>query len=277
MGAGRKRSEEHLLGEAILETLGLSKCPMNLHVFDGLNDKLRLARRPAIAGNAVARPVFCEPCNNGWMSALETGVVDTIQRLVERRTDMESLSNEARAALARWTLKTGLAIYHSPGIRPPLLDRRLYDAAHQGGWPTGAVAFVTRLPEDCGAYTALNCNFSLFTWRTAEEFEWTPSVGFAAAAVYRDLMLGLAYMDPTTTRGRVGRGHPPALSSLRARTRDGENVLPAPASGRNVVRRRGADGGLRDRERNRPQEDRPRFLSQSWSYIGGKLEVPLAL
>ncbi len=160
--------------------------------------------------------MFCAECNNGWMSELEASVVDTVEALANRSTDLDRFSGEARAALARWTLKTGLAIYHSPGIRPPSLDRSLYDAAYHGRWPLGAVAFLVRLPEDCGAYPALNCNFARFHERPTEEFEWEPSGAFAAGAVYRDLMIGLAYMDPrTTTVGLVEGIHWPFRVSER--------------------------------------------------------------
>lgn len=65
MGPGRRRSEEHLLGEAILGRLGYGSHPMMVHRYHSREGLWTLSRKPEVAGNAVARRVFCKPCNEG--------------------------------------------------------------------------------------------------------------------------------------------------------------------------------------------------------------------
>ena len=65
----------------------------------GIPDQAKTANLPAVLTRA-----FCEPCNNGWMSELETRVRPILEPLILGKP--RTLSKEDQATLAFWATKT---------------------------------------------------------------------------------------------------------------------------------------------------------------------------
>ncbi|WP_143671212.1 hypothetical protein [Streptomyces sp. Ru87] len=77
-------------------------------------------------------PVVCGPCNNGWMSQLETNVHEPLSRMIRGLPTV--LTSERQAVVALWSAKTLMVAYRAPhfGPRPrpevilPVDAERLY-------------------------------------------------------------------------------------------------------------------------------------------------------
>src|SRR5438128_6897657 len=59
----------------------------------------------------------CRPCNNGWMSRLETAGRPLILDLAEGRRKIFSLGDSEARLLARWTVKTCYALHAGSNYR----------------------------------------------------------------------------------------------------------------------------------------------------------------
>lgn len=102
-----KKSREHVVPEWLAKHLGVTE-----------NE----ARGTHYAEDATVRSVrsmptdqlvlggVCKPCNEGWMSLLEQRAKPVLLRLMAPGANPESLAVSESATLARWSLKTALAL-----------------------------------------------------------------------------------------------------------------------------------------------------------------------
>jgi len=60
----------------------------------------------------------CAPCNNGWMSTLETDAKPTVISLAEGQSTLSALTSGQSLILARWACKTAFALHAAANYRP---------------------------------------------------------------------------------------------------------------------------------------------------------------
>jgi hypothetical protein len=60
--------------------------------------------------NTFGANKVCGSCNNGWMSRLETAAKPLILDLMEQKTSVMTLTDDARTILSRWAVKTAFII-----------------------------------------------------------------------------------------------------------------------------------------------------------------------
>lgn len=61
-------------------------------------------------------PVVCQPCNNDWMSRLETDVRDPLTRMIRGLPTV--LTPDRQATVALWSAKTLMVAYRAPQFGP---------------------------------------------------------------------------------------------------------------------------------------------------------------
>jgi hypothetical protein len=100
-------SDEHIIAKWIGRLLSEGAPPGTHYVFHhrsanpeaGIPEHGKTAKLPAYRTRA-----FCEPCNNGWMSKLETRVQPVLEPLILGKP--RTLSRDDQALLAFWATKT---------------------------------------------------------------------------------------------------------------------------------------------------------------------------
>lgn len=130
------------------------------------------------------------------MSDLEEAVIDDIEALHARRIEIEDLTKARRRVLARWALKTGLAIANQRNVTSGPMSDQLYADARRGTWEAGAVAFFCRLPVDEGPFPSLSGIVVPYghTFRHAK-CAYPITSFLAAAAVYGRTVIGIAQFE----------------------------------------------------------------------------------
>ena len=108
-------------------------------------------------------------CNNGWMSALEQSARPTLLDLAAERATVGSLSPNARSVVARWALKTAVALNRSSNFHQ-LATPAQAGATRIGRLPDGVIVLAHALPAP----------------DTEDDFWWLQSQGIAQALNPRD-------------------------------------------------------------------------------------------
>lgn len=119
--SGAKRAKEHIFPQHLIRQLRvlrnhLSHSPFRTVAgeFSGAQVTAAPAERSLSYIKFVAGSV-CRVCNNGWMSSLEGAVMPFISGLAKAELALKALSENDRAALAAWTLKTAIVLSRSVG------------------------------------------------------------------------------------------------------------------------------------------------------------------
>ena len=68
----------------------------------------------------------CAPCNNGWMSAFETGCKDLILDLASGQKRILNLRDEEALLLARWTVKTSFVLHTAANWRRVVPEEHIF-------------------------------------------------------------------------------------------------------------------------------------------------------
>ncbi|WP_437605229.1 hypothetical protein WMF20_29215 [Sorangium sp. So ce834] len=86
----------------------------------------------------------CGSCNNGWMSDLERAVAPHLVALVDATRDVADLDSEAAMIVARWALKTALALDSAdPFVRYLPKEHARSVRVHANRLPEGVAVFGT--------------------------------------------------------------------------------------------------------------------------------------
>lgn len=196
---GRKTSQEHVLGEAILRELGLLKSEQRF-VFmqrEELDPGSEITvRRKTYMAQQTKRTV-CEPCNNGWMSRLQKDAKPLVVSLTNEKIGIYDLTTEQKCLLAHWTLMTACST--SASVRQDLsnVPPEHYQAVMKGEWPVGAFAFAVYLPSDQD-YTGATLSGKIR--ELAVQSTVIPSRRhqscYVALAAYHHFAIGIAYLNP---------------------------------------------------------------------------------
>lgn len=189
------KSDEHVIPNWLLKHLGITGSrvvPMRVQEGKGIVDL-----REHVLGAFVAG-IVCAHCNNGWMSNLEGQVKPILVRLIDDKKELETLSDDERFTLARWTLKTAAVLnrsstYGNPSVENsrPVPDEHLLTVA-AGNIPTDV------LVVGAGYDSKKTFDFLQYTlWKfpaasiqlSAEDCERS----YKIALSFRDLVLIAAY------------------------------------------------------------------------------------
>lgn len=95
---GQPTTEEHLVADWVLRAFARTKKPQfSLAGTMVTPDQMRLEAAEPIS---TAR-VVCKPCNNGWMSRIDSAAAQVLKPLVQGKTSVD-LANGAQRAVAGW-------------------------------------------------------------------------------------------------------------------------------------------------------------------------------
>lgn len=114
-GELREKTNEHIFPRWLLAEFGVEKEVVTGTWEDHRSGTVVDTRVQALQ-NLVAGRV-CANCNNGWMSDLENETKPILLPLVRRRRLLDSLRQDERQVLARWSLKTAAALNSSSNYR----------------------------------------------------------------------------------------------------------------------------------------------------------------
>jgi hypothetical protein len=113
------RAKEHIIPIWLQDEWGLSDNLLEPTHFDKQGEVLSV-RRHCVSGLLAGH--VCQPCNNGWMSSLETAARPLILDLAEGRRKICSLDNSEALLLARWTVKTCYSLHAGSNYRKIVPD-----------------------------------------------------------------------------------------------------------------------------------------------------------
>jgi hypothetical protein len=145
----------------------------------------------------------CEPCNNGWMSTLETQAEPLFLRLLEAATSNQRcrLTFIEAATLARWMQKTAMAnelTIGLPSLMPVSLRQRLRDEDRP---LVPAYVWVGRFPEN-KEMMGIQVRFKIGNTRIPDP-RHEDRVGLLSGLAFRSLLL-MAYI-PSSRRHEAPR------------------------------------------------------------------------
>ncbi|MEV4560885.1 hypothetical protein AB0K51_28350 [Kitasatospora sp. NPDC049285] len=152
---GRPLSKEHVLGQ----WMRVAFAPEDL--VNGLHYRANTATTHQHAQGLLNGTVkaVCKPCNNGWMSGLESGVKPFLPAMINGRQVF--LNREQQQVLAAWSLKTMLMMAKAHNPPEPIIPAGDYTDFYRERRPSAAMVARTGfalMPEN--AQVALASDFS---------------------------------------------------------------------------------------------------------------------
>jgi hypothetical protein len=121
------RSEEHIIATWLQKSRNITNEILTYGFGEGaslvVTDKAKMHRFLA--------PNVCKPCNTGWMSRLENQNKLTITRLIDQQIEPSLLNDDERLQLAKWTIKTAIAMNSIIDDAPPI-DRDFINKFDKG-------------------------------------------------------------------------------------------------------------------------------------------------
>lgn len=102
------KSDEHINPTWLIEHLGIGDLPVTGMRWDV--PSRTVIEQHSHGGRSFVSGRVCTGCNNGWMSTLETEAKPILIRLIADPRLLPGLSVEERHTVARWTLKTAVAL-----------------------------------------------------------------------------------------------------------------------------------------------------------------------
>jgi hypothetical protein len=111
-------SREHVFARWLLKELELLDDPIAL--YRAFADGSSKQERVPIKLDAFKLKRVCAPCNNGWMSQLETIAKPVLLGLIKGDKTLNSLDEEERRILAKWAGKTAIIESYAVGAESPV-------------------------------------------------------------------------------------------------------------------------------------------------------------
>jgi hypothetical protein len=93
---------------------------ISMSLFRQLHDGTRQQVRNEIKLASFKLKKICEPCNNGWMSKLESAAKPHILGLIIGQLSLETLTEDERRILKKWAGKTAIVESHAVGAECPV-------------------------------------------------------------------------------------------------------------------------------------------------------------
>lgn len=144
------KSKEHIFPQWLQDHLDLKQQAIfpTLYTTIGEVDKYR-----QMTFNGFLSGFVCEPCNTGWMSKLEDAVKPILLGLIDGNY-AGKLTTEDSGILARWSVKTALAIYsaHSAWIQDLFVPDEHYKSIARGDVPERVVVSAARIQPEGDYY-----------------------------------------------------------------------------------------------------------------------------
>src|SRR5271170_2899127 len=113
-----RASREHVFSRWLLEELVLLEAPISL--YRRLPDGSSTQERVPVKLDDFKLKRVCRPCNNGWMSDLETAAKPILLTLIRGSGTVDALAEEERLILAKWAGKTAIIESYSVGAESPV-------------------------------------------------------------------------------------------------------------------------------------------------------------
>lgn len=198
-----KGSKEHIFARWLTGELGVRDVRVTPTRTDPFGNELD-SRSPRPFAGLVARGV-CEPCNNGWMSSLETHVEPVLMAGAREG----SLSGAEAETLARWFAKTAAVLNVSQNYRMVL--RKADRHALSSGLPANVavgLARCSRVDRDIdwqqGAAMAVLVPEGMSREYVRDLAERTLVVGIQVADLVASVVFAARPMDAEAVRGFKG-------------------------------------------------------------------------
>jgi hypothetical protein len=111
-------SKEHVFSKWLLKELKYLDAPIALYrtLADGSSTQVRV---PVRLDDFKLKRV-CRPCNNGWMSELESVAKPLLLGLIKEGRALDSLNEDERQILAKWAGKTAIIESYAVGAESPV-------------------------------------------------------------------------------------------------------------------------------------------------------------
>jgi hypothetical protein len=136
-------SEEHIFPQWLLKHLGIPKTDQ---MFQGVGLAATNEIGEAVRIHGTWRFVegrVCEPCNNGWMVALESKARPILKDLIDGERSVLTLTPEERATVTKWRAKTALLVANVSPFRHPAPAEHLRSLnGNDGIVPSGLSVFA---------------------------------------------------------------------------------------------------------------------------------------
>lgn len=141
---GSNRAKEHVLRRSWLEKLGHSKTTVSnwLSYSDGSMELREMPAQSMLAGEV------CNQCNNGWMDHLDRAVEPLLMPVIEKHGFTADLQPREARLVARWLLKTAIAVELSDRPERRHIPRATRLHVRRADWlPHGFALFTCRHVE----------------------------------------------------------------------------------------------------------------------------------
>jgi hypothetical protein len=125
----RRLSDEHVFADWITDVAGFRGKPVS-HYLDRYDGTVVEFRREPFQSKVK---VVCEPCNNGWMSGLETRTKPVLGPMIIGQEQM--LRTRDQRLLAFWAVKTALMVEHLVVPAARVIPESAYRALYEAGQP----------------------------------------------------------------------------------------------------------------------------------------------
>jgi hypothetical protein len=126
----REKAKEHIWPKWIHEFDDAAEGGMHRSQHIGLMSNPGLIDERKQSPNSLVFGHVCKPCNNGWMSRLETDAAPSIKDVADHASDAGTWSKEQSESVATWAFKTVLMINAGSNYRrivPKVHYRNLYN------------------------------------------------------------------------------------------------------------------------------------------------------
>ena len=129
-------SGEHVFSKWLLKHIQAVRIPI-IHFGYKVEDGSQQPHLRQMRLNSFKLRQICKPCNNGWMSRLETAVKPIVLGLMAHTLTLEALNDEQRRVLARWAGKTALIESYAVGAEKPINPKILQSMRQYEEGPAG--------------------------------------------------------------------------------------------------------------------------------------------
>lgn len=143
---GEGVSLEHALAQWLIREIELPGVSLNQFLHDQRKPEDTLLRSDQL--NTFGSKKVCRVCNNGWMSRLESEAKPYILGLMHQKTNILTLTDDARQILSRWAVKTAFMISVVQTIQfelPWTVFQNLGKRENAG--PSGCFVFASQQPN----------------------------------------------------------------------------------------------------------------------------------
>lgn len=138
------RAREHVLPRWLLRHYAIEKTTVEPSWTNARDGSLRDQRAHPLKAMVLGH--VCPTCNNGWMSELEVAARPTLLALAGGRLAVSELTPLHRTVLARWALKTAVALNRSSNFHR-LATTEQAAATRTDRLPDGVIVIAHVLPE----------------------------------------------------------------------------------------------------------------------------------